>query len=108
MTDASLGRDLAYSGSAHHIRYVLLAIDDIEQTTAAHITKALERLKAVIAKNVTGNCKVVIQVFPRDWVFVTDPAEAKESDPKGAGSVSEPEPVDVAPDCGPQADRDAP
>ena len=72
MSDESIGRDIAYAGSARRTQYIFLSIDAPERTTFADLTAALERLKSAIERNVTGNCQVVIQVFPRDWVFVPE------------------------------------
>jgi hypothetical protein len=76
LSDETIGREIAYSGSVQRTQRIFLSIDVPEQTTFADLTAALERLKAVIAKNVTGNCKVVIQVFPRDWIIVPEPDAA--------------------------------
>ncbi|HEY1600753.1 MAG TPA: hypothetical protein VGG64_14185 [Pirellulales bacterium] len=73
LSDETIGRKIAYSGSVQRTQCIYLSIDVPEQTTFADLTAALERLKAVIAKNVTGNCNALIQAFPRDWALAPNP-----------------------------------
>jgi hypothetical protein len=99
MSDASLAQDLAYTGSRPFTRYVFLFVYTPEKTSSATITKAVDRLKAVVAKSVTGNGKVVIEVLPRDWFFVNEldePEEAQEGQLPGGTELESndtPEPV---------------
>jgi hypothetical protein len=89
LSDASLGRDLAYKGPGLRTQYVFLYVDRPDQTKFSDVAKAVERLKTVIAKNMTGNGKVVIEVMRRDWVLVYAPDIADSSEPASAGSVAE-------------------
>ena len=94
LSDAALGRDLAYASSGPFTRHVFLYVYSPDRTTFSTITKAVERLKAIIEKNVTGNCKVVIEVLPRDWVYANEP-DAGEAVELAALENSSPKPAPV-------------
>jgi hypothetical protein len=90
VTDERLGRALKYSGSEHQTRYLFLYVNYPERTEFPAIMRTIERLKRIIAKHVTGNRKVVIEVLPRDWVYVNEPGEPLEAAELEPDDTSEP------------------
>jgi hypothetical protein len=91
MSDERLGRVLAYSGTERRTQYLFLYVNDPERTEFSDVMRAIERLKKIVAKHVTGNCTVVIEVLPRDWVFVYPPDEPDEADHVQVAGVNESE-----------------
>jgi hypothetical protein len=93
MNAESIGDDLRYSGPAPLTRCVYLSVECPEQTTFAAVSTALERIKAAITKNVTGNCTVIIKVFPRDWVFEHDAIDGTQVVQDAKSGASDPGPA---------------
>jgi hypothetical protein len=90
-------------------QHLFLYVNDPERIEFSDVMRAIERLKKIVAKHVTGNCNVVIEILPRDWVFVYPPDEPDEAEQAQVAGVNESEPNDAPkPAADEDTDADAP